>query len=65
MEAKKKKIGNIKKTDTAPSKKHTMDFEDIDLGDADGSSNHSGMDNFESKAEKEKLPSEKGRIEEL
>jgi hypothetical protein len=45
--------------------RNPADFEDIDLGDADDSSGTLGMDNFKPRVDKDQLPSERGRIEEL
>lgn len=44
---------------------NAADFDDIDLGDADDSSGSLGMDNFKPRIDKNQLPSERGRIEEL
>ncbi|SFH48023.1 hypothetical protein [Pedobacter insulae] len=41
------------------------DLDELDLGDADGSSGNLGMDNFKKRGDKNKLPAQKGRIEEL
>ena len=65
MEAKNKRIKNSKPAENTLVKKSKIDLDDIDLGDADGSSGNLGMDNFKSKTAQPKLPSEKGRIEEL
>ncbi len=43
----------------------SKDFNELDLGDADGSSGNLGMDNFKRKNDENQLPSEKGRIAEL
>ncbi|MEJ5996476.1 hypothetical protein WG904_18755 [Pedobacter sp. Du54] len=41
-----------------------IEVDDIDLGDADGSSSNSGMDNFKQK-ESVEFPNNRGRIDDL
>jgi len=52
------------KRDQDKTVKRKWDLDDIDLGDADGSSSATVRDNFKP-SDKNQLPSEKGRIEEL
>ncbi len=69
MSVKSKKSKTLKGNKNANPKKNTSipiaDFDELDLGDADGSSGNLGMDNFKRRRDKNELPSEKGRIAEL
>lgn len=69
MSVKSKKSKILKSNKNDERKKHISipiaDFDELDLGDADGSSGNLGMDNFKRRTDKNQLPSEKGRIAEL
>ena len=64
MTVEKKKPNHVKSAEEKPKKSAKISADEIDLGDADDSSGNLGMDNFKPK-NKDLLPSEKGRIEEL
>jgi hypothetical protein len=68
MTPKNKESKDLNRNEKIKNKKvvpNAADFDDIDLGDADDSSGSLGMDNFRPRVDKNQLPSERGRIEEL
>ena len=64
MALEKKRQTSVKREEEKQNQSPKINLDDIDLGDADGSSGNLGMDNFKPE-DKNQLPSEKGRIEEL
>ena len=62
---KSKELNPNEKNKIKQASQNAADFDDIDLGDADDSSGSLGMDNFKPRVDKNQLPSERGRIEEL
>lgn len=69
MTAKSKKSKRLKSNENTKNKVDPLtlsaDLAEIDLGDADNSDGNLGMDNFKRHHDKNLLPSERGRIEEL